>query len=218
MSNPAGIVVVVHGGREVGLRPVLAVDLPVLRMIPVAWEIERAVGGSGIEVWRHRFAVIGWNGDQASPVGDLNRLLDGIGADVRYDGVPVLVAGHSMGARAAVRAAGHPVVCAVAVLAPWLPAGEPVGQLSGRRLLLAHGSADTITDPGETWAYAGRAREVTSVTALEIRGGDHAMLRRADLWHAIAAEFARVAFGLPAGPGPAAAAVRNSKDDDITLV
>jgi hypothetical protein len=49
---------------------------------------------------------------------------------------------------------------------------------------------------------------VTSVTALGVRGGDHAMLRRAALWHAIAAEFARLSFGLPAGPGPAAAAVR----------
>jgi hypothetical protein len=113
------------------------------------------------------------------------------------------------------------VVCAVAGLAPWLPAGEPVGQLAGRRVLLAHGSADTVTDPGDTWAYAGCARVVTSVTALEIRGGDHPMLRRANLWHAVAAEFARVSFGLPAGPGPAAAAVRTAKAGEaghITLV
>jgi len=209
MAIAAGVVVVVHGGREVSLRPVTAVDLPVLRMVPVAWAIQRAVRGTGIAVWRHRFAVRGWNGDQASPARDLNRLLDDIGA--RYDGVPVLVAGHSMGARAAFRAAGHPVVSAVAGLAPWLPAGEPVGQLAGRRVLLAHGSADTVTDPGGTWAYAGRARVVTSVTALEIRGGDHAMLRRANIWHAVAAEFARVSFGLAAGPGPAAAAVRTAR-------
>jgi pimeloyl-ACP methyl ester carboxylesterase len=156
MATPAGIVVVAHGGREVSSRPVTAVDLPVLRMIPVARAIQRAVQGTGIAVWRHQFAVRGWNGDQASPAGDLNRLLDDIGAG--YDGVPVLVVGHSMGARAAFRAAGHPVVCAAAGLAPWLPAGEPVGQLPGRRVLLAHGSADTITDPGDTWAYAGRAR------------------------------------------------------------
>ena len=175
-------------------------------MIPVAWAIGRAVRGDGVTVWRHRFEVRGWNGDQASPAGDLNRLLDGIRA--RYDGVPVVVAGHSMGARAAFRAAGHPAVCAVAGLAPWLPPGEPVGQLAGRRVLLAHGSADTVTRPGDTWAYAERARAVTSVTALEVRGGDHPMLRRAKLWHAIAAEFARLAFGLPAGSGQAAAAVR----------
>src|ERR1051326_323795 len=95
MATAAGIVVVVHGGREVSLRPVTAVDPPVLRMIPVARAIQRAVGGTGIAVWRHRFAVRGWNGDQASPVGDLNRLLDDI--RVKHDGVPVVVAGHSMG-------------------------------------------------------------------------------------------------------------------------
>jgi alpha-beta hydrolase superfamily lysophospholipase len=219
MATPAGIVVVVHGGREVSMRPVTPVDLAVLRMIPVARAIQRAVGGSGIAVWRHRFAVRGWNGEQASPAGDLNRLLDDIRA--RYDGVPVFVAGHSMGARAAFRAAGHPAVCAVAGLAPWLPAGEPVGQLAGRRVLLAHGSADTVTRPGDTWAYAARARAVASVTALEIRGGDHPMLRRVNVWHAVAAEFARVSFGLPAGPGSAAAAVRATgagEADRITLV
>ena len=174
-------------------------------MIPVARAIRRAVQESGIAVWRHRFQVRGWNGDQASPAGDLNRLLDDIQA--QHGDVAVVLVGHSMGARAAFRAAGHPAVCAVAGLAPWLPLGEPASQLAGRRVLLAHGSADTVTRPADTWAYARRAREVTSVTALDIRGGDHPMLRRASLWHAVAAEFARLSFGLPAGPGPAAAAV-----------
>jgi dienelactone hydrolase len=185
-------------------------------MIPVARAIRRAVRGSGIAVWRHRFAVRGWNGDQASPAGDLDRLLDGIRA--RYDGVRVVLAGHSMGARAAFRVAGHPAVCAVAGLAPWLPPGEPAGQLAGRRVLLAHGSADTVTRPGDTWAYAQRARAVTSVTALEVRGGDHPMLCRAAVWHAIAAEFARLSFGLPGGAGLAAAAVRAAEAGRTTLV
>ncbi len=68
--------------------------------------------------------------------------------------------------------------------------------------------ADTVTRPGDTWPYAERAGAVTAVTAVEIRGGDHPMLRRANLWHAIAAEFARLSYGLPARPGPATAAVR----------
>src|ERR1700740_1937219 len=148
MATPAGIVVVLHGGREVSMRPVTVVDLAVLRMIPVARAIQHAVGGTGIAVWRHRFAVRGWNGDQASPAGDLNRLLDDIRA--RDDGGHVFLAGHSMGARAAFRAAGHPAVCAVAGLAPWLPAGEPVGQLAGRRGLLAHRRAGPATDPPRT--------------------------------------------------------------------
>jgi pimeloyl-ACP methyl ester carboxylesterase len=216
MATPAGIVVVAHGGTEVSTHSVTAMDPPVLRMIPVAWAIRRAVRGSGIEVWRPRFQVRGWNGDQASPAGDLNRLLDDVQA--QDEAVKVVLAGHSMGARAAFRAAGHPAVCAVAGLAPWLPPGEPATQLAGKRVLLAHGSADTVTHPGDTWAYAERARAVTSVTALEIHGGDHPMLRRASLWHAIAAEFTRLSFGLPAGPGPAAAAIRAAMAGETTRV
>ena len=118
-----------------------------------------------------------------------------------------MLVGHSMGARAAVRAAGHPAVSAVAGLAPWLPPGEPVGQLAGRRVLLAHGTADSITSPAETWAFLERARAVTEVAAVEVRGGDHPMLRRARLWHAIAAEFARAALALPPADSALAAAL-----------
>jgi len=209
MATPAGIVVVAHGGQDASKRSVTALDPPVLRMIPIAWAIRRAVGSSGITVLRVQFQLRGWNGEQASPAADLNRLLDHIAAE--HDGVPVLLVGHSMGGRAAFRTAGHPAVRAVAGLAPWLPFTEPVRQLAGRRVLVVHGNRDGIVKPSDTWAYAERARtvaSVTSVTAIEIAGGDHAMLRRAPLWHALTAEFARLCFGLPAGPDPAAAAVR----------
>ena len=128
-----------------------------------------------------------------------------------------MLVGHSMGARAAVRAAGHPAVSAVAGLAPWLPPGEPVDQLAGRRVLLVHGTADGITSPAETWAYVERARAVTQVAAIELRDGDHPMLRRARLWHAIAAEFARAALGLPAGD-LAAAVTATAPDERRTVL
>lgn len=200
-----GIVLVAHGGQEHSTAPVTASQLAVLRMIPVASAIRNAVGGDAIEVRRPLFKVRGWNGDLASPVADLTAELDVIAR--RSPGVPVVLVGHSMGARAAVRAAGHPAVVAVAGLAPWLPPGEPVSQLAGRRVVLAHGNADRITKPADTWAFAERARAVSNVTAIEIRGGDHPMIRRALLWHAIAAEFSRVSFGLPAGGGEAAVAL-----------
>jgi alpha-beta hydrolase superfamily lysophospholipase len=175
-------------------------------MIPVAVAIRMALRGSGAAIQRHRFRVRGWNGALASPVADLNEALEGVVAE--FGSVPVVLVGHSMGARAAVRAAGHSAVTAVAGLAPWLPpACEPVGQLAGRRVLLAHGSADSITSPAETWAFLERAREVTEVSAVEVRDGDHAMLRRARLWHAIAAEFARAALALPPGDSALAATV-----------
>jgi alpha-beta hydrolase superfamily lysophospholipase len=190
-----GVVLVAHGGQASSTAPTSALQPAVLRMIPVAAAIRQGVRGSGAVVRRPRFRVRGWNGAQASPVGDLNDALDAIEAE--FGPVPVVLVGHSMGARAAVRAAGHPAVSAVAGLAPWLPPGEPAAQLAGRRVLLAHGTADSITSPAETWAFLERARAITEVAAVEVRDGDHPMLRRARLWHAIAAEFARAALALP---------------------
>ena len=209
-SNPGetvtGVVVVAHGGQSSSTEPTAALQPAVLRMIPVASAIRKALRGSGAVVLRPRFELRGWNGDQASPVPDLIGALDAIAA--AYGPVPVVLIGHSMGARAAIRAAGHPAVTAVAGLAPWLPLGEPVEQLGGRWVLVAHGTADGITSPAETWAFVERARSVTQVAAIEVRDGDHPMLRRARLWHAIAAEFARAALDPPVGRGvPAAGAI-----------
>jgi len=198
-----GVVVVAHGGQSASTEPTNAIQPAVLRMIPVAAAVRHALRGSGVVILRPRFGLRGWNGDQASPVHDLNQALDGIAA--AYGPVPVVLIGHSMGARAAMRAAGHPAVSAVGGLAPWLPVGEPVEQLARRRVLVAHGTADIITSPAETWAFVERARAVTQVAAIEVRDGDHPMLRRARLWHAIAAEFARSALDLPAGRGAAVA-------------
>jgi dienelactone hydrolase len=174
-------------------------------MIPVAGAIGLAVRGCGVVVRRPLFRLRGWNGAQASPVHDLTEVLDDVRA--KYGPVPVVVVGHSMGARAALRSAGHPSVTAVAGLAPWLPPGEPVDQLAGRSILLAQGTGDVICPPADTWAYAGRARALTSVMEIEVRGGEHTMLRRASLWHAVAVAFSCVSLGLPPPPGPAADAL-----------
>ena len=195
-AEVCGAVVVAHGGRSVSTQPVTSLQPPVLRMVPLARALRRALRGSGVVVCRPRYQLRGWNGELASPVSDLSGVLDEVSA--RFGGVPVVLFGHSMGARAALRVAGHPAVSAVAGLAPWLPAGEPVDQLAGRRILLAHGTADHVTNPADTWAYAERARSVTEVAAIEIAGADHAMLRRARLWHRMAAEFSCLTLGLPA--------------------
>jgi dienelactone hydrolase len=191
------VVMVLHGGTSVSTRPTSATQLAVLRMIPLAYAIRQAVHGSDVTVLRPRFEVRGWNDAQASPVADLNRQLDRL--PDTFGPVRVILVGHSMGARAALRAGGHPAVTAVAALAPWLPPGEPVAQLAGRRILLAHASGDMVTRPADTWAYAGRARQVSRATAIEIRGSEHGMVRRAGLWHQLAAEFTRAVLGLPAG-------------------
>jgi pimeloyl-ACP methyl ester carboxylesterase len=210
-----GVVLVAHGGQTSSTVPTSPLQPAVLRMIPVAAAIRMALRGSGAAIQRHRFRVRGWNGALASPVGDLNEALNAVVA--KFGSVPVVLVGHSMGARAAARAAGHAAVTAVAGLAPWLPPGEPVGQLAGRRVLLAHGSADGVTSPAETWAFLERARAVTEVSAVEVRDGDHAMVRRACLWHAIAAEFARAALALPSGDSALAAAVTTTSGSRTVL-
>jgi dienelactone hydrolase len=199
---------VAHGGKSVGTEPVTPFDLAVLRMVPLAHAIRQALRGSGVVVLQPRYRQRGWNGELASPVPDLRQAIDEIGA--RFGDIPVVLIGHSMGARTAFRLAGHPAVTAVAGLAPWLPPEESVDQLAGRRVLLAHGTADHITSPAETWAYAERARSVTGVATIEVRGGEHTMLRRAPLWHRIAADFSRLSLGLPTGAGEATEAFRQT--------
>jgi pimeloyl-ACP methyl ester carboxylesterase len=190
------VVLVIHGGESVSLRPTSPAQLAVLRMIPVSRAIRRVAGGSEVAVIQPRLRLRGWNGAQASPVGDIEELLEALPR--RFGPVPVVLVGHSLGARAALRAAGHPSVIAVAGLAPWLPAEEPVAQLAGRRLLLVHGTADRITSPAMTWQYAREASDFAAVGAIAVDGGDHAMLRRARLWHGLAAEFTGLALGVPA--------------------
>jgi pimeloyl-ACP methyl ester carboxylesterase len=207
-ADVCAAVVVAHGGKSVSTERVTPLQLAVLRMVPLAYTIRQALHGEGVVVYQPRYQVRGWNDELASPVHDLEMVLDQIGAE--FGGIPVVLIGHSMGARAAFRVAGHPAVSAVAGLAPWLPAGEPVDQLAGRRVLLAHGTDDHTTDPADTWAYTARARSVTTVAAIQIRGGEHTLLRRAPLWHHIAADFSRLSLGLPTDEGQVMEAFREA--------
>ena len=216
MTSVRGVVVVAHGGQSVSTEPTTAYQLAVLRMIPLVAAIRHAVRGHTVMVRRPRFEVRGWNDADASPVRDLTRLLDDLRDE--FGPVPVVLVGHSMGARAALRVAGHPSVTAAAGLAPWLPPGEPVDQLAGRRILLAHGTADSVTSPADTWVYAKRARALTSVTEIEVRTGEHTMLWRAPLWHGLAAAFTCLSLGISAPSGSAAAAVADARRPQRTVV
>jgi dienelactone hydrolase len=129
-----------------------------------------------------RYRVVGYN--DGDPVRDVEWALDRIAE--RYD-VPICLLGHSMGARAALRAAGHPAVVSVVALAPWCPPAEPVAQLAGRTVAIAHGVRDRITDPARSLELALRAHPVAARLArFELRGTGHTMLQRLPVWQSFA--------------------------------
>ncbi len=193
-----GAVLLLHGGKARSAERTRPTSLAVARMRPFAAEIGRLAGRNGIGAFLLRDRLRGWNGAAAEPVVDALWALERI--EQRYGPIPVVLLGHSMGGRAALRAAGRPSVRGVVALAPWLPEAEPVGQLRGRSVLIAHGDADRVTDPALSLAYAQRAQaEGIDLEYRVIPRGDHAMLRSARVWHALAARFAVRCLVAPSG-------------------
>lgn len=199
VESPRAAVLLLHGGRSEGTEAVSPWSLTGARMRPFARAIERAGRGQALLVGSVRYRCRGWNGEREDPVRDARRALDEVAS--RAGNVPTVLVGHSMGGRAALRAAGHPLVRGVVGLAPWCPQGEPVTQLRGRRLVLLHGDRDRTTDPGASLEYAVRAAEAgVDACALLMPGGDHAMLRRAGAWHRLTSQIVSGLLGF--GPLP----------------
>jgi dienelactone hydrolase len=189
---PAGpvraVALILPGGRADSFEPGEARHLSGVRMRPIARTIHRAGRDRGIAVMQLRYRVRGWNGAEMSPVADAHWALRYV--NTRHGAVPVVLVGHSMGGRTALRVAGAESVRGVAALAPWLPDGEPVDQLAGRDVLIAHGNLDRVTSPHASRQFAERARSVASqVDYVTVRGDAHAMVLRALTWHRLAARF-----------------------------
>lgn len=202
--DPVAVALVAHGGRSQGRDSGARRSLAYWRMVPFARALERAgrgsgtdsadggslgapPGGTGVAVYLLRYRYRGWNGaamdayrDASWAVGEISR---------RHPGRPIALLGHSMGGRAVLRAAGDPGVVAVCALAPWIE-GDPVEQLAGRSVLIAHGDRDRMTDPSASFDYAVRARRVTDrIARYDVQGDSHAMLRRASDWSSLVRRF-----------------------------
>ncbi|MER7930810.1 MULTISPECIES: alpha/beta fold hydrolase [unclassified Streptomyces] len=178
-------VITLHGGRSDGYQTSRPWHLAALRMRPVLRAAASAVSLEDAVLAQVRYRHRGWN--QGDPLQDTYRALDEL---ERLAGpVPALLIGHSMGGRAALRAASRPQVRGVVALAPWLPPGEPTGHLRGKRAVVLHGTRDRITSADASSDYVRRARtQQTRAGIILVRRGDHAMLRRSPLWHRTVAE------------------------------
>lgn len=211
VESPRAAVLLLHGGRSEGTRAPAPWNLAAARMRPFVRAVVRAGRGQDLLVGSVRYRCRGWNGEREDALQDARRALDELA--LRSGNVPTVLVGHSMGGRAALRAAGHPLVRGVVALAPWCPDGEPVTQLRGRRLVLLHGDRDRTTDPAASLEYAGRAAEAgAEVCALLMPGGDHAMLRRAGAWHRLTSRTVSGLLGFT--PLPAEVADRLALDGD----
>jgi pimeloyl-ACP methyl ester carboxylesterase len=150
----------------------------------MARAISTEAEAAGAAVWLLRYRHRGWNGG-AGPVADARWALDRVRAEL--GALPVVLLGHSMGARTSVHVADDPQVRGVVALAPWFPGGEPVAPLAGRRLVAAHGSRDRITSARATRAYVERARHAgADASFVDMGQVGHYLLRRVGAWNHLA--------------------------------
>ncbi|PWK69520.1 alpha/beta hydrolase family protein [Streptomyces sp. CG 926] len=181
-TTPAAAVLLLHGGREEGPEPPPPLNLPALRMRPFAAAVARATRGHDVLVAEVRYRHRGWNGSRCDAARDAEAALARL-RSLTGD-VPVVLVGHSMGGRAALRVAGAPLVHGVVALAPWCPPGEPVDHLAGRRLYLLHDEEDRVTSAAGSWDFVRRSRLAgADATGIPMPTGGHAMLRGAGAWH-----------------------------------
>ncbi|MFC4945460.1 alpha/beta fold hydrolase [Pseudonocardia sp. GCM10023141] len=193
--DPSAIVVLLHGGRAHSRESGERKRLTYRRMIPFARTLVHHGAGSGLAVFMLRYRYRGWNAPAADALRDAQAVLADLAA--RHPGVPVALVGHSMGGRAALAAASASNVVAVCALAPWLDGSDPVAQLAGRTVLIAHGDRERWTDPVESYDYAVRAQRVAGrIARFDVHGAGHFMISRARDWQWLVSRFVLGALGI----------------------
>lgn len=187
-AGPAGLVLMLHGGQPDSHELVGERSTSWLRSRGMQRQVARRLHRRGVSLWLLRYTHRGWNagaGTDPSPVPDARWALDQARSEL--GALPVVLLGHSMGARTAVAVADDALVTGVVALAPWFPPGEPVSTLGGKHLVAAHGRADRITSFAATAAFVRRAGSVAaSAELLDMGGLGHYMLRGHRRWNDIA--------------------------------
>jgi predicted esterase len=187
-GETTAVVIVLHGGRAHSFSPTDPSQLTAVRMRPFVSMLHRRGRAHGISVWTVRYRYRGWNGADRSPVADVRWALDEVRR--RHGDLPVVLVGHSMGGRTALAVGGDPSVRGVCALSPWTENLDPVSQLAGSTVLIAHGTLDRVTSPAASRRFADRVAQVASrVGYISVTGDVHAMLFRWRTWHRLATEF-----------------------------
>lgn len=205
-GEPRAVVVLLYGGKAVSHAPSRGRHLSAARLVPVAHAVHRASRPLDVEVRVLRYRYRGWNRAEASPVSDAIWAL----AEIRAErpGLPIVLVGHSMGGRAALRVAGDPSVVGVVALAPWCEPGDPVGQLAGQRLRILHGRRDRWTSPRASRELAAAAADLgADVRWTDLGPVGHFMIRRGGRWQLLTTYLvtdALLAAGLSGAPRSAA--------------
>ena len=200
-----------HGGTVASVEPPQERALSLVRMRAVEQFVSTAGAGRGLTTYLLRYRVAGWNGMAADAFADVRWGLDRIRAE--HGHVPIVLVGHSMGGRAALRAGGEPRVSAVCALAPWTPPGEPVGHLRGATVTILHGRGDRWVPAALSAEFAQRAQAAGAHVARFTVAGGHSMIRRAHLWHTFARDVVLAGAGLaPARPDIARALSRGDAE------
>jgi dienelactone hydrolase len=198
-GSPAAVALFCHGGTADSTTPPSDGALSLLRMRAIQHAVRDRLEQRGVEPWLLRYRFAGWNGTRADAAHDAQWALEEVRQ--RYGDLPVVLIGHSMGGRAVIRVAGHPSVRAVCALAPWVPPSDPVSQLRGKAVVIAHGRADRWVPARGSYDFAVRAKRVTPRTARLTLPGGHGMLRRASAWHNLVSEVVLAGLGFePFGP------------------
>jgi alpha-beta hydrolase superfamily lysophospholipase len=184
--HPEGVVLVLHGGasRRDRVR-VSPTQLSVVRMVPIARRIA-AAGRGRLAVFRLLNSTRGWDTSH-TPVEDVRWALLEIRS--RFgDSLPVCLVGHSLGGRAALLAGSAPAVRSVVALSPWVYPTDRA-DLSGRRVLVIHGTEDRVASIEKAATVARTLATTAEVSFVTVDGGRHAMLRHGAEFVRPAAEF-----------------------------
>jgi len=178
-------VIVLHGGGSRGGRMMVSpTQLSVLRMIPTARAVARA-GRGRLAVYRLLNSWRGWDTEH-TPVSDALWAMQQVRA--QFGDVPLGLVGHSLGGRAALLSGFAPGVESVVALNPWVYPSD-TADLTGRRVLVVHGSRDRIALPQRARRVAANLSRTAEVEFVEVEGGKHAMLRHGREFDRRAAEF-----------------------------